>query len=100
MLFRSQFWFELDFENIIYDAIFNRIMIPCGTDYNGYPNAICVDFLDTASGMSSTRYDDVEFDEDNVRYFNLQGIEVDADAANDEVIIKTDGRRSLKIFNK
>ena len=42
----------------------------------------------------------IEFDEDNVRYFNLQGIEVNAENAKEQIIIKTDGRKSLKIFNK
>lgn len=97
----NQPWYEIDFENIIYDSTFNRIMIPCGMDYNGNNNAICIDFIDPLlSTKSITDDNNMVFDEEKVKFYNLQGYEVEPDKAKGQVVIKTDGKNSKKIYNK
>lgn len=96
----TQPWYEIDFENIVYDPIFNQIMIPCGVDNNGAYNAICLSFTDNTTKVPSMTEDSEEFDEDRVKYFDLQGCEVDADTSKGKVLIKSDGRKSVKFYNK
>lgn len=96
----SQLWFEIDFGNIVYDPIFNRIMIPCGVDNSGNYNAICVDFVNSSSSVKSIKSDEKEFDESNVKYYNLQGIKVDVENAKGSILIKSDGHNSVKFYNK
>ena len=92
----NQSWFEIDYEHIIYDATYDRIMIPCGTDYSGYPNALCIDLKDTSAARSV----EVDRKEGKTRYYDLSGKAVDLEESNGKVVIKTDGRKSVKIINK
>lgn len=91
----SQSWYELDFEHIIYDSLFDRIMIPCGKDYNGYNNAICIDF-NTNSAVSEYSMGEVE----NLNFYDLSGKAVKPDNTNGDIIIKTAGKKSVKFFNR
>ena len=90
-------WYEIDFDNIVYDSWFDRVMIPIGIDPNGYHHAICIGFSDTQS-LNSATIDDSDFNEDNVQYFNLKGEPIDINSNNNGIIIKTDGKKSVKFF--
>ncbi|MGL5014309.1 MAG: hypothetical protein ACRC6V_08470 [Bacteroidales bacterium] len=96
----NQIWYEIDFENIIYDSTFNRIMIPCGRDNNGYNNAICIDFTKTSTSNSPIKGESIQFDESKVKHYNLQGNEIDIEKNKNQIIIKSDGLNTLKFFNK
>ena len=63
---------KADFENIIYEPTFDRIMIPIGQDENGYFNAICIDF----KGNTRVSIPDMgdNFDESKTKYYNLKEI--------------------------
>lgn len=93
----EQPWYEIDFENIIYEPTYDRIMIPIGIDENGYHNAICFNFS-TSSGIEQLRDEPQDFDEDKVNYYNLRGEKVDIDNVSGQVVIKTDGKKSQKIL--
>ena len=84
-------------DNIVYDSWFDRVMIPIGIDPNGYHHAICIGFSDTQS-LNSATIDDSDFNEDNVQYFNLKGEPIDINSDNNKIIIKTDGKKSVKFF--
>lgn len=90
-------WYEIDFDNIVYDSFFDRVMIPIGVDYNGYHHAICIGFSDTQS-LNSVTIDDTTFNEENVEYYNIKGEQIDINSANDKIIIKTDGKKSVKFL--
>lgn len=90
-------WYEIDFENIIYEPMYDRIMIPIGIDENGYHNAICIDFA-ISSGIPQRQNEIQHFDENKVKYYNLLGEEVDIDNVSGQIVIKTDGKMSQKIF--
>jgi hypothetical protein len=92
---QEQMWYELDFEHIVYDEIFNRVMIPCGRDYNGYNNAICVDF-NTSSAVSEMDFDN----EGKLSYYDLSGKAVELDNSKGNVIIKKSGDKTVKVINK
>lgn len=92
---QEQMWYELDFEHIVYDEIFNRVMIPCGRDYNGYNNAICVDF-NTSSAVSEMDFDN----EGKLSYFDLSGKAVELDNSKGNVIIQKSGGKTVKVINK
>ena len=90
-------WYEIDFDNIVYDSWFDRVMIPIGIDPNGYHHAICIGFSDTQS-LNSVTIDDNTFNEESVKYYNIKGEKVDIKSVNNKIIIKTDGQKSIKIF--
>ena len=92
---QSQMWYEIDFEHIIYDSVFDRIMIPCGKDYNGYYNAICVDFK-SSSAVSEFSLED----NDHLNYYDLSGKTIAPTKASGDIIIKNNGKKSVKYFNK
>ena len=93
----SQPWYEIDFENIIYDPAFNRIMIPIGIDENGYHNAICIGF-NSSSRIASHEVDDSDFDESKIKYYNVKGQQIDVNNVSDGIIIMTDGKKAKKIM--
>ena len=93
----SQPWYEIDFENIIYDPAFNRIMIPIGIDENGYHNAICIGF-NSSSRIASQEVDDSDFDESKTKYYNAKGQQIDVNNVSDGIIIMTDGKKAKKIM--
>lgn len=93
----SQPWYEIDFENIIFDSTFNRIMIPIGIDENGYHNAICIDF-NSSSRIASHEVDDSDFDESKSKYYNAKGQQIDVNNVSDGIIIMTDGKKAKKIM--
>lgn len=93
----KQPWYDIDFENIVYDATFDRIMIPIGIDENGYHNAICIDFtVDTR--VAANEISDNKFDESKTRYYNVNGQQIDPNSISDGILIKTDGKKSIKII--
>jgi len=99
----QQTWYNIDFENIVYDPIFNRIMIPCGVDNNGYFNAICVKFLDSNTSVESIKSDNDEqdFDESKVKYYDLLGREVNPiENSKGRILIKSDGKKTVKFLSK
>lgn len=95
----SRPWYDIDFENIVYDPIFNQIMIPCGIDDTGNFNAICINFI--ASSSNPISMSENEFNESKVKYYDLQGREVKKnESSKGRILIKTDGKKSVKIINK
>lgn len=98
----NQDWFEIDFGNIVYDKIFEQIIIPCGLDYynNNRANAIVFEFNAEASSIYDKEKENVEFDESKIKYYDLKGVEVNLDDNKGEILIKTDGENSKKIYNK
>ena len=98
---QTQSWYEIDFEHIIYDPIFDCVMIPCGIDYNGYHNAICIEFNDTASGIKDRlSMDEDEENEEDVKYYDLQGKQVELDDTKGQILIKSGRKNTQKIFNR
>ena len=93
---RGKLWYEIDFENIIYEPTFDRIMIPIGQDENGYFNAICIDFKWNTRVSIPDMGDN--FDESKTKYYNLKGEQIDAENVSDGIIIKTDGKKTSKIL--
>lgn len=95
-------WFSgFKYSKIVYDIWWNRILIPVGTDQStGQSYAISVYFNDNGSGSVQSVPADIPIDESNVSYYDLQGRRVDLDSTKGQVIIKTDGKNSIKIVNR
>ncbi|MDE6010759.1 MAG: hypothetical protein K2F87_04835 [Muribaculaceae bacterium] len=91
----QQSWFNIDFEHITYSEALGWVLIPCGY-YAGY-NAIAINF-DGATSIEIIQ-SDITINE-SVEYYNLQGLKVDPEKTKGEILIKTDGRKSEKVFNK
>lgn len=89
-------WFNIDFENIVYDSIYDRIMIPIGVDENGYNNAICIDFA-SDTRVEAIGSDNNEFDENKTKYYTINGQQINPDNVSNGIIIKTDGKKTKKI---
>ena len=95
----GMYWYDIDFENVVYDATFDRIMIPIGIDENGYHNAICIDFsVDTR--VAANEISDNKFDESKTRYYNANGQQIDPNSISDGILIKTDGKKTIKIIKQ
>ena len=94
----QQSWYEINFDKISYDVIYNQLLIPCGIDNKGQANAICIK-IKTPSSTKAV-YTDQNFNESNTKYYDLQGKQVDINMVNDQIIIKTDGFNSTKIYKK
>lgn len=92
----NQGWFEIDFENIIYEPIFNRIMIPCGVDYNGAHNAICIDFVSPSDNVREATGEV----KDDVICYDLSGRRIKVKNGMQSVFIQKRGNNSKKIFKK
>lgn len=90
-------WFKIDFDHIVYDATWNRIMIPCGIDERGAHNAICIDFNTTASSVENVKKDTKEAIPE---YYNLQGRKVNINDAKGQILIKKEGGSTIKFLNK
>lgn len=92
----QQYWFNIDFERIVYSPILDWLLIPCGYhEYIGH-NAIAISF----SPESSIAEIQSNIGNSNSEYYNLQGIAVDPENAKGQILIKTDGRTSEKILNR
>ena len=91
------YWYDIDFENVVYDATFDRIMIPIGIDETGYHNAICIDFS-VATRVAANEISDNKFDESKTRYYNANGQQIDPNSISDGILIKTDGKKTIKII--
>lgn len=94
-------WFTgFNFDKIVYDIWWNRILIPIGTDTStGHSYAISIYFTDNESGIYTTTADE-KLDDNNISYYNLQGQKVELESSKGQILIKTDGKRSTKILNK
>lgn len=90
-------WFKIDFDHIVYDATWNRIMIPCGIDAQGAHNAICIDFNTSASSIETVKK---EVEEAIPEYYNLQGRKVNINDAKGQILIKKEGGSTIKFLNK
>lgn len=90
-------WFKIDFDHIVYDATWNRIMIPCGIDERGAHNAICIDFNTTDSSVENVKKDTKEAIPE---YYNLQGRKVNIDDEKGQILIKKEGSSTIKFLNK
>ncbi len=90
-------WYEIDFEHIVYDSTFNRIMIPCGIDENGYHNAICIDFDNTSSHVKSVKNNN---DSQPTNYYDLEGNIINPDNYKGNIVIKRQGCKAQKYINK
>lgn len=92
----KQFWFDIDFENIIYSPLLDWLLIPCGyNEYSGY-NAIAINFSNE-SGINDV-YSDFTSGENDIKYYNLQGMSVD-NAEKGQIIIRKDGSKTIKYIN-
>lgn len=90
-----------NYEKIVYDIWWDRILIPIGTDQSsGNSYAISVYFNNSSSAINSITSDNLDFDEDNVEYYDLRGNSVDIEKAKGQILIKTDGRKSEKFINR
>lgn len=94
-------WFSgFKYSKIVYDIWWNRILIPVGTDETtGQSYAISIYFDGNGSNVQSVAPDS-NFDEGNVSYYNLKGQNVDLQSSKGQIIIKTDGKKTVKIVNK
>ena len=96
----NQSYFNIDFENIVYDPIFDQVLIPCGysdSDSNRGYNAICLKFN---KGSYEMPVIPDELDENEAHYFDLRGRLVDPETSKESILIKTDGKKSVKFLNK
>ncbi|MDE5790275.1 MAG: hypothetical protein K2H96_03480 [Muribaculaceae bacterium] len=92
----QQSWFNIDFEHIVYSEPLGWLLIPCGYyEYTGY-NAIAINFVD----LSQVNDFSYQSNTGNTEYYNLQGLKVDPQKNYGEILIKTNGIKSEKIFNK
>lgn len=91
----DQIWYEIDFENIVYEPIYNRIMIPIGRSEQGQ-NAWCIDLTSTPSGVKSV---EMELEDGTSKTYDLRGVEVDENTAKG-VVIKKEGNTAKKYFKK
>lgn len=93
----QQYWFNIDFEHIVYSPVLDWLLIPCGYyEYTGY-NAIAINF-NAESGINEV-YSNSSSGENEIKYFNIQGLQVDKDAKG-QVIIKTEGNKASKYINR
>lgn len=89
-------WYEIDFEHIVYDSTFNRILIPCGIDEDGYHYAICIGF-DASSSVESVKSNN---DNQPATYYDLEGRIINPDNYKGNIVIKRQGNKSKKYINK
>lgn len=93
----QQRWFNIDFEHIVYSPALDWLLIPCGYyEYSGY-NAIAINF-NTGSGINDV-YSNASFGDAEIKYYDIQGLQVDKDVK-DQVIIKTEGNKVSKYINR
>ena len=93
----QQYWFDIDFEHIVYSPALDWLLIPCGYfEYTGY-NAIAIN-LNTGSGINDV-YSDASSGGDETKYFNIQGIQVDMNTKG-QIVIKKDGNKVSKYINR
>ena len=86
------------YDMVVYDIWWNRILIPIGIDLGtGKSYAISI-YFNNPSFVPSVQADLPDTDE--MRYYNLQGIEVNPDNSKGQVLIQTNGRTSKKILNR
>lgn len=93
---QEQSWFEIDFEHIVYEPSFDRIMIPCGIDYNGLHNALCIDFITSTAVKSMTQ----DSSNSEIRYYDMTGKCVELDDVKGQIVIQTNGNTSVKFLNR
>ena len=92
---RIEFLPYVDFAHIIYDTVFDRIMIPTG-DVDVTPHyAICIDF----NSSSAVRRTSIP-DEEETRYYDLSGKSVNPSDHKGRIVIKSSGNKTEKFFNK
>lgn len=92
----SRDWFQIDLEHIVYDSVFDRIMIPCGVDDCGNHNAICFTFKDNSGYAPKMDNDELE----ETKYFNLSGIAISPDSNKEGIIIEKRGNKTKKVIQK
>lgn len=93
----QQYWFNIDFEHIVYNSALDWLLIPCGYyEYTGF-NAIAINF-NTESGINNV-YSNASSGENEIQYFNIQGMQVDKDTKG-QFIIKMEGNKVSKYINR
>lgn len=92
----QQYWFNIDFDRIVFNEVLGWLLIPCGYyGYTGY-NAIAINFADM-SAVNEVKY--LPSDED-VEYYNLQGMKIDEEDAKGQILIRKEGAKSTKIMRR
>lgn len=92
----QQYWFNIDFDRIVFNEVLGWLLIPCGYyEYTGY-NAIAINFADMSS-VNEVKY--LPSDED-VEYYNLQGMKIDEEDAKGQILIRKEGAKSTKIMRR
>ena len=96
---RDQSWFEIDFEKIVYDGIYDQIIIPCGKSNDNHYNTICLSF-NTDTSVKESLSNQNSFDESNSKYYDIQGKRVDVNKVKNGIVIKSDGTKTKKFHIK
>lgn len=92
----QQYWFNIDFEHIVFSPQLDWLIIPCGYfQYTGY-NAIAIMF--TNAGVNDVYSTSPGSETEHI--YNLDGVEVDEGATKGQILIRTDGKKSVKFLNK
>lgn len=93
----KQYWFKIDFEKIAYSPILDWLIIPCGYyAYTGY-NAIVINFNETNALNDVYSGSSIGGDKKE-QYYSIQGIPIDENQQG-QIIIKTDGKNTIKYIN-
>lgn len=94
---RIEFLPYVDFSNIVYDPIYDRIMIPIGLEEDFPHYAICIDF-NTSSAVRSIPF--TKERKTNTKYYDLSGKTINPDDHKGKILIKSDGKKTEKFINK
>ena len=93
----QQYWFNIDFDRIVFNEVLGWLLIPCG--YYEYISlqCHCNQFCRHEFPVNEVKY--LPSDED-VEYYNLQGMKIDEEDAKGQILIRKEGAKSTKIMRR
>lgn len=95
---QMQYWFNIEYDRIVYSEALDWIVIPCGYNPDSGFNAITIGLSDSNSVRNI--HEDIQTESEESKYYNLQGIIVDPSCAKGQILIKSNGRCSKKVMNR